>query len=476
MARIATASQLDPLDTGSHDLPVSSELEAFLLSGWAEPGPTGARALAPPDLCAARRARLSAFVSGERVVVPAGRPARRGNGQEVRFRPASDYVYLTGDDAAGSVLVLEPATGGHEALLYVDPPSRRDTLEFYSDPARAELWVGRRPALGDVAEALGLACRPLDALERDLGDGTPTRVLRGVDDDVDSRVEAADDFRDRELRAILSELRLVKDPWEIAQIEAAVETTIEGFADVARLLATARDERELEVAFAARARREGNDVAFDPIVAAGAHATTLHWRRNDGELRPGELVLVDAGAETTSLYAADLTRTYPIAGRFGELERRALELLNDAIDAALAAVGPGRPFRDFRHAGAEVIASGLADWGLLPPEGRDASSGLYRRFTICGPGHMLGLDVHDCAHARAATYLEGALEPGHVLTVEPGLYFQADDATIPAELRGLGIRVEEDVVVTETGCRVLSARLPRRAEEVEAWIDEVRAS
>jgi Xaa-Pro aminopeptidase len=292
-------------------------------------------------------------------------------------------------------------------------------------------------------------------------------VLRKADPGVDAAFPTDDSFRDRELLAILSELRLVKDAWEIEQIETAVAATISGFEDVGRALAGPTDERSVETAFAMRARRDGNDVAFNPIAAGGAHATTLHWTRNDSPLRSGELLLLDAGVESRSLYAADLTRTYPVSRRFSDVQRRALELLNDAQDAALAAIAPGRPFRDFRHAIAAVMSEGLAGLGIETDAGPDD---LYRRFTICGPGHMLGLDVHDCGHARAATYLDGVLAPGHVLTVEPGLYFQSNDLTIPEELRGIGLRVEDDVVVTEDGIRNLSEGLPRRAAEIEEWL------
>jgi Xaa-Pro aminopeptidase len=377
----------------------------------------------------------------------------------VRYRAASDHVYLTGYEAEGAVLVLDD----DGATLYLEPPSGRDGLAFYNDTARGELWVGPRPALDEVAAALALDVRPLSALEEV---GAPARVLRNADPGVDAAYPTDDSFPDRELLAVLSELRLVKDQWEIAQIETAVAATIAGFEDVGRALAGQINERSVETVFALRARRDGNDVAFNPIAAGGAHATTLHWTRNDSPLRSGELLLLDAGVESRSLYAADLTRTYPVSGRFSDVQRRALELLNDAQDAALAAIGPGRPFRDFRYAIAAVMSEGLAGLGIST----DGPDDLYRRFTICGPGHMLGLDVHDCGHARAATYLDGVLEPGHVLTVEPGLYFQANDLAIPEELRGIGLRVEDDVVVTEDGIRNLSEGLPRRAAEIEEWL------
>lgn len=455
----------DPLETGSHDLPVSSDLEAYLLSGWRDSAPSDLRPLAPPELCAERRARLSRLLPGERVVVPAGHGARRGNGQEVRFRAASDYVYLTGHESAGAVLVLEPDGGAHNATVYLEPPSGREGLGFYTDNLRGELWVGPRPSLDDVSAALHLEVRPLPALAAAFPPGT--RVLRGIDAQLDARAPAEDSFADKELRAILSELRLVKETWEIAQIEEAVAVTIRGFEDVGRALAGRADERLVETLFATRARRDANDVAFNPIAAGGVHATTLHWTRNDSALRPGELLLLDAGAESHSLYAADLTRTYPVSGRFTGMQRRVVELLNDAHEAALAAIAPGRSYRDFRYAIAAVMSQGLPELGI---ETGGAPEDLYRRFTICGPGHMLGLDVHDCGHARASTYLDGVLEPGHVLTVEPGLYFQANDLTIPEELRGIGVRVEDDVVVTEGGIRNLSAGLPRRASEIEDWL------
>jgi Xaa-Pro aminopeptidase len=462
------------LETGSHDLPVSAALGSFMRDAWAPPGAFGLRPLAPPERCAARRARLSELIPGARLVVPAGRPTRRGNGQEHPFRPGSDYVYLSGDGSAGGVLVLDP---GGEATLYLRPPSGRETDEFFQDYHHGELWVGRRPRLEEVEDLLGLRCRPLAELGASLEDAAEARVWRGLDQDVDALVRPdGDPYPDGELKAVLSELRLVKDEWEVAQLEEAVTATIRGFEDIARAIPQALaggGERELETAFTRRARIDGNDVAFDPIVAGGAHATILHWTRNDGPLRDGELVLVDAGVESRTLYAGDLTRTLPIRGRFDAVQRSMLEVVVQAQQASFAAIAPGRSFRDFRRAADEVLARGLEDLGVLSVPAVEAlgdDCGFYRRYTLCAPGHMLGLDVHDCAAARAETYLDGVLAPGMVLTVEPGLYFQPDDLTLPEELRGIGVRVEDDVVVTESGCRNLSGALPRRADELESWI------
>jgi len=475
-----TASR-DALETGSHDLPVSPALAALMREGWAEDRETEVRAVAPADRSAARRERLSGLLPGARLVVPAGRPARRGNGQEHRFRPASDYVYLSGDCTAEGVLVLEPDGDAHTATLFLRPPSGRESDAFFRDYLHGELWVGSRPALTEIEAVLGLHCRPLGELAEVLASPVETRLCRGVDAEVDALVPQQEPYPDGELRAIVSELRLVKDDWEVAQIEDAVAATIRGFEDVARVLPAAvadGGERLVDAAFNRRAALGGSGAAFNSIVAGGAHATTLHWTRNDGPLRRGDVLLLDAGVESQTLYAADLTRTFPLGDRFSGPQRRMLELVNDARDAALAAVRPGRPFRDFHRVAAEVLAEGLADWGLLPVSAAESlrdDSGLHRRYTLCPPGHMLGLDVHDCPHARAETYLDGVLQAGNVLTVEPGLYFQADDLTLPAELRGLGVRVEDDVVVTEDGCRVLSERLPRRPRDVESWIQAVRS-
>ena len=436
---------------------------------WAPAEPFELAPLAPPDRCAARRARLASLLPGSRIVVPAGRAARRGGGQDYRFRPESDYVYLTGEGSAGGVLVLDP---DGDATLFLRPPSGRETDEFFRDYHHGELWVGRRPALEEVEELLGMRCRALADLGDALAAPDGTRVWRGIDPEVDALVPPPEDpYPDGELKAVLSELRLVKDEWEVAQIEEAVAATIRGFEDVAEAISRALagcGERELEAAFARRARLDGNDAAFNPIVAGGAHATILHWTRNDGALRPGELVLVDAGVESRTLYAGDLTRTLPLGAPLTDLQRSLLNLVADAQQASFAAIAPGRPFREFRRASDEVLARGLEELGVLGTTAGD--DGLYRRYTLCGPGHMLGLDVHDCAAARAGAYLDGALEVGMVLTVEPGLYFQADDLTLPEELRGIGVRVEDDVVVEDGGCRNLSEALPRRPDELERWI------
>ncbi|WP_433545234.1 aminopeptidase P family protein [Streptomyces sp. CA-294286] len=456
-------SQPAELRTVSHDLPVSPALDTYMGGHWAPtPAPVGDRV---PGFAhfAGRRARLAARFPGQQLVIRAGKLKVRSNDCDHRFRPYSAYAWLTGltgEDQPGHVLVIEP---DGEAVLYVRPRSPRDggrgegRGEFFRDRRYGEFWVGRRPDLAEATRLTGVRCAHLDGF-------APAHGARHAG-------------HDPELTSFLSELRLVKDAWEVEQIQLAVDHTVTGFEDVVRALPTAlrhpRGERWIEGVFGLRARAEGNGTAYDTIAASGAHACVLHWIRNDGPLDPGQLLLLDAGVETDSLYAADVTRTLPLSGRFSPVQRQVYDLVLAAQDAGIAALKPGASFRDFHLECSRVLAEGLADWGVLPVPAREslrADSGLHRRYTLCSSGHMLGLDVHDCAQARAEQYLDGVLEEGQVLTVEPGLYLQPDDETLPRELRGIGVRIEDDLVITSEGARLLSGALPRDAVAVEEWM------
>ncbi|WP_329378188.1 aminopeptidase P family protein [Streptomyces sp. NBC_01351] len=443
------------LNTGSHDLPVSAELSRFMADNWAPTPLPGSTRVPSYAVTPARRARLSALFPGERLIVPAGELKVRTNDCDHRFRPHSAYAWLTGltgEDQVGHVLVMEPSgPHGHEAVLYLRPRSPRadGNEEFYRDRRYGEFWVGRRPDLAEAERLTGMRCAHLDAL------GSPA---------------GRDASRDSGLATALSELRLVKDAWEVEQLQLAVDHTTAGFEDVVRALPRAlvhpRGERWIEGVFGLRARAEGNGTGYDTIAASGAHACVLHWIRNDGRLNGDELLLLDAGVETDTLYTADITRTLPLSGRFSPVQRQVYELVLAAQDAGMAALRPGASFRDFHRAGMRVIAEGLADWGVL----KDAEGDLHRRYTLCSSGHMLGLDVHDCAKARSEAYLDGVLEEGQVLTVEPGLYLQPDDETLPAELRGIGVRIEDDLVITSDGARLMSGALPRTVAGIEEWM------
>jgi Xaa-Pro aminopeptidase len=472
-----------PARTESHDPDFPEAFLQFMRRDWGdEPLAVTPRAEVPNY--AKRRAALSDAFPGETLIIPSGTEKVRANDTDYPFRPGSDFFYLTGDRDPDSVLVLRPTASGHDAILYTHQRNSRETDAFFRS-RNGELWVGRTHTLAEKSTELGLETAGLGALGPALAGSAPgrTRVLRGLDARVDRTVLAYEPDpsqpRDRELAWVISELKLVKDEWEIAQLQAAIDATVLGFEDVVRVLPPDRcvKERLLEGVFGLRARHDGNDVGYSSIVGAGPHATILHWVRNTGLTRPGELLLMDMGVEGENLYTADITRTVPVRGVFTPLQRQVYDIVYASQQAGMDAIRPGVAFRDVHKTCMRVLAEGLADLGLLPvsvDEAMSEDSTVYRRWTLHGFGHMLGIDVHDCSAARSQNYRDGALAEGYVLTVEPGLYFQPEDELVPAELRGVGVRIEDDVLVTADGCRNLSAGLPRSADEVEAWMASQR--
>jgi Xaa-Pro aminopeptidase len=453
----------------SHDPAVPEAYAAFMRQGWGEreldlpPHPVASWA-------AQRRSRLAEMFPGERLVIPAGTFKVRANDTDYRFRPDTAHTYLSGNQTTDAVLVIENG----ESVLYARPRSSRQTDEFFRDRQYGELWAGRRPSLNEMTSSLGITCRHIDDLPQALRTSGKTRVLRGVDATVD-RAVAADEARDEEFSRVLSEMRLVKDSWELEQLQDACDITTLGFADSVREWDNVLKygERWIEGTFFRRARAMGNDIGYDSIVGGGKHATTLHWIENSGQIRPGELVLLDMGVEASSLYTADVTRTLPVDGTFTPLQRDLYTLVLNAQQAGIDAVRPGAPFLAAHQAAMSVIAHGLEDMGLLPVPAEEAlspDSKVYARWTLHGTSHMLGMDVHDCARSSLDVYPRGDLAEGMVLTVEPGLYFQEDDLLVPEELRGIGIRIEDDILVTADGHRNLSGTLPRTAADVEAWM------
>lgn len=436
-------------------------------TGWAErEEPIGAPR-AQASFAAARRDAVSAAFPNRRLVLPAGGYKQRSNDTDYPFRAHSAFAHLTGwaaDTVPDSVLVFDPRAGepGHDVTLFLRERADRTTPEFYADATIGEFWIGPRPSLDAVARDLALATAHVDAF------------VPG-DDDLVLDV-------DEELTRFVSELRLVKDDYEIEQMQQAIAATGRGFDDIVsdlpRIVATERGERVVEGVFHQRARVEGNGEGYDTIAASGPHATYLHWTRNDGPVREGDLILVDAGIELDSLYTADITRTLPVSGTFTPVQRRVYETVREAADAAFAAAQPGVRFRTIHEAAMGVVARRVAEWGLLPvtpEEALDADrGGQHRRYMVHGTSHHLGIDVHDCAQARREMYYDGILEPGMVFTIEPGLYFQVDDLTVPEEYRGIGVRIEDNILITADGPVNLSAQIPRTADEVEAWIARLR--
>lgn len=483
--------------------PDSSAFKEFMASNW------GPRSTQMPDrepvadYLPARHQKAGAPFAGERLVIPAGTLKVRSNDTDYRFRAHSAFAHLSGLGAElepDSVLVLEPVpeTDGHTAVLYFTPRASRKSEEFYSDARYGEFWVGARPSLEEMEHATGLRCADIetlpDALAKDAGN-VQLRTIRGVDQRIETIVNdvrrsanlpAADDAQeiDDALAEHLSTMRLCKDPFEATQMQAAVDATKRGFEEIIRALPRAakhhRGERVIETAFASVAREEGNGLGYETIAAAGNHANTLHWMDNSGTLPANGLILVDAGVEMDSLYTADITRTLPVNGTFSPVQARVYQAVLDAADAAFKVANtPGMRFRDLHRAAQEVLAARLEEWGILPvpveislsPQGQQ-----HRRWMPHGTSHHLGLDVHDCALALKEMYQDAYLEAGMVFTIEPGLYFREDDLAVPEEYRGIGVRIEDDILMTEEGKAIrLSEDIPRTVAGVEEWIRQVQS-
>ena len=477
--------------------PTNAAFREWMGKGWNETLPPAERREVA-DFSPARRDALVAAVPATRMVLPAGVLKQRSNDTDYMFRPDTAFAYYSGlgtDEEPNSVLVVEPDAddpSSSRAVYFFKPRAGFDSQEFYADSTYGELWVGRRPTLDEVQARIGIECRHIDELRdhlaKDVGAQLSLVALPGRDAAVDAMVaeireqnglpggDEATTEQER-LAEAASEQRLVKDEFEVSQMREAVAATIRGFEEVVKNLPAAvahhRGERVIEGTFHTVARAEGNAVGYDTIAASGDHACTLHWIRNNGRVERDDLVLIDAGVEVDSLYTADITRTLPVSGTFSPTQRKVYEAVLEAADAAFAIAKPGVKFRELHRAAMEVVARYLEEWELLPGTAEEslAEDGqFHRRWMVHGTSHHLGLDVHDCAQARREMYLDAELQPGMVFTIEPGLYFKADDLLVPEELRGIGVRIEDDVLVTEDGVENLSSALPRRVEDIEAWM------
>jgi len=462
----------------THDIPIADAMSEFMKQGWAPSPLSGVNAHPSIPYTKLRREKLSKKYPGVRLVFPAGSLKVRSNDSDYPFRAHSAFSWFTGiiapDAVPDSVFVMEPNTVGHDDLLFIHPRSVRDNDEFYKNTRYGEFWVGRRMSLDETQIKYELKVRQIESIEQFFADKKETLIIRGEDKKIDTLVTESEE---KEFLNFTSLMRLVKDQYEIDEMQKAVDATVRGFGDMVRVFPAAtsvpRGERVIESAFYGRARLEGNDLGYSSIVAAGSHACVLHWIKNDGDVLPGDLVLIDAGIEVDSHYTADITRTFPVSGKFSEAQRKIYMIVYKAQSAGIATVKPGAKFKDYHDACMVEIAKGAAELGVLPvsvEESLRPENGQHRRWQFHGSGHHLGIDVHDCAHARKEQYVDAILEPGMILTVEPGFYIQPDDTLFPEEYRGIGVRIEDDILVTESGCKILSNALPRHPDEVEAYM------
>ncbi|MET9426906.1 MULTISPECIES: aminopeptidase P family protein [unclassified Streptomyces] len=470
--------------SGTHDRAIPEKFLDLMTTGWSKDEIDVAPVPHVKQLTR-RRALLSAAFPGDTLVIPTGNIRSRTFGAPYEFRAGSDFLWLTGDQDPNSVLVLHPTATGHDPVLYAQPRSDSSTSAQYLDRMDGEIWHGRRHSPQEKSVLFEIETRPLGELPKVLASVASSdrlRVLRGYDTGIDGGMERGslpvtpdNKERDALLASVLSELRLEKDEWEIAQLQDAVDATVRGFEDVARRLRpdAPTSERYIEGVFSWRARVDGNGLGYSSIVGGGPRSTILHWSRNDAVVEPGQILLLDMGVENVHCYTADVTRVLPVSGTFSRAQRDVYDIVYASRTAGLEAIAPGVEFAEIQTVCNRVLAEGLRGLGLLKgslEEVLDPETMAYRRWSLHGFGHMLGLDVHDCGHARPEYYGSGTLRENHVLTMEPGLYLQPHDELVPEELRGIGVRIEDDVLVTAGGSRLLTEKLPTASHEVEAWL------
>lgn len=437
--------------------------------------PSGVQWVSMPQLeiFARRRERLATLIGRGVLVVFAAPVFIRNNDVEHEYRQHSDFYYLTGLDEPGCVLVLSAGEGA-KCTLFVRPRNKE-----------RETWDGPRTGVEGAKSVYG-ADEAFDIAE--LGAQLPKQLTGhtqlyysfGEFADQDTQLITALS-RSRTLarrtglfpstitsvEQVVHEMRRLKDDHEVALMLRANQVTRDAHHEAMRLAAPGRHEYELEAIIRHTFRKAGCErSAYTPIVGSGANTTILHYVKNDQQLKDGDLVLVDAGAEC-EYYAADVTRTFPVNGKFTEPQRALYQVVLEAQFAAIEVTKPGSSLLEQHQAALKVLTQGLIDLKLIAgPLETALSEERYAPFYMHRTGHYLGMDVHDVG----AGYLEGRprpFEPGVVVTVEPGLYVAADNESVPAEYRGIGIRIEDDVLVTADGYQNLSEGIAKTIDEVE---------
>lgn len=423
---------------------------------------------------AKRRGRLLEAMGRGVAVLPSAPLAIRNNDVEHAYRQDSDVHYLTGFDEPECVVVLSTEHPKHRFVMFVRP----------RDPDR-EIWDGARAGVDGAVQKYGAdAAYPMAELAQKLPEYLENHerlyYRAGRDRAFDDRIFAALDATRARGRTgnswpteiidpatIVHEMRLVKGPDEIETMRKAAAITAEAHLGAMRLAKPGRYEYEVEALLLEVFRKHGSErVAYEPIVGSGPNATVLHYRSNDRKMQDGELLLVDAGCEY-GYYASDVTRTWPVSGRFSEPQRAIYEIVLAAQQASMEAVKPGATIDEVHRASVEVIVDGLLKLGLLSGERRKIiDEQLYKPFYMHRTSHWLGMDVHDVGFYHRARKPR-PLEPGMVLTVEPGIYIGAGNTSVPAEYRGIGVRIEDDILVTPDGWANLTADIPRAVADVE---------
>lgn len=429
-----------------------------------------------------RQALMAQMAPGSIALLPAAAQQLRNRDVEHVYRQDSDFQYLSGFPEPEAVLALIPGRAEGEYVLFCRE----------RNPER-ELWDGLRAgqagALRDYGADQAFAIDEIDEILPGLIEGRSRvyyalgasaefdRQLVGWLSSIRSRARqgATPPGEFAALDQLLHEMRLIKSEAEIAVMQAAAEISARAHVRAMQASRAGLYEYHLEAELDYEFRKGGAKMpAYGSIVAAGRNACILHYRENDTELRDGDLVLIDAGCEI-DCYASDITRTFPVNGRFSVEQRAIYELVLAAQAAACAEIAPGKHWNQAHEASVRTITAGLVELGLLAGEVEALiAAEAYKPFYMHRAGHWLGMDVHDVGNYKVGGTWR-ALQPGMVLTVEPGIYIAHDNAAVEPRWRGIGVRIEDDVVVTAEGCRVLTGGVPKTVAEIEALMAAARS-
>ncbi len=429
----------------------------------------------PREVFVGRRKRFMAAIEDGVAVLPSAPVSVRSNDVEYIYRQDNDFYYLTGFAEPESVAVFAPGNPDGEFILFVRPRDRE-----------REIWTGRRAGVeGAVADFGADRAYQIDELDRVLPE-ILARVEKiyyplGNNEPMNQRMvgwlRQCQAMRPRsgagansllDPREILHEMRLFKEPEELEVMRRAIAISNLAHQRAMREARGGKGEWTVEAAIEYTFRSEGAaGPSYPSIVASGPNATILHYIHNDREMRRGELLLIDAGCEY-DFYASDITRTFPIGARFSPVQRDLYQLVLDAQLKGIEIVRPGISIDDVHEAALKVLVEGMRSLKMLEGSADEIlAKGTYRRFYMHRTSHWLGMDVHDVGNYRKGGKPR-LLEPGMVLTCEPGIYIAPDDEEAPEEMRGIGIRIEDDVLVTPDGHEVLSAAVPKQISEIEA--------
>jgi len=410
-------------------------------------------------------------------IIAGAHDTTRSNDTHYRFRQDSDFFYLTGFEEPDAIAVIKPESD-KKYTLFVRP----------RDPER-EIWEGRRAGVEGAQSEFGATeafrIAEFESKLAEFLDGADVLYYRlGVDLSLDNAI-VKEIARMRAINrkpvhppqtivdpaTIVHEMRVLKTPEEIEIMQTAADIAAEAHCEAMKAAKAGMQEYQIEALIEQIFRRRGAaGPAYTSIVGAGPNATVLHYINNDGELHDGDLLLVDAGAEYKG-YASDITRTFPINGRYTKPQREIYDLVLKAQMACVEMVRPGTTHEQLKQHSIEVLTEGMVELGLL--QGKPAElieEKKYEKFYMHGLGHMLGIDVHDVGRYYFGQESR-ALEPGVVMTVEPGLYIAPDTKDVPEKYLGIGVRIEDDVLCTNNGPRVVTNKVAQDAEEIEALIN-----